>query len=1492
MSGGHPGPNHAFRKLLLVGVLGAATVILHHFAVPTGAFDPSAMLALGFVILACFAIGELVEVVKLPHITGYLLAGLALGPSAAGIVGRWWDLGPLSEGVLSPGVTRQLSLFEGLALALIAITAGGELKLDALRKGVKAITGIFLGQTAAILVVLSGFVLLLSQPIPLLGRPEMAGLPLAQALVIGLAVASIGLATSPAATIAVMTGASARGPFTRLVLSTVVLKDVAVVVLFSVFMAVANSLGESGAAGAQGSLAQEILLHVVGSVLVGGAVGLLMGLYLKYVRTEILLFLLGLVFTTTWIADQFHMNAVLLFIAAGFTTANFSKEGDTLIHTVERLSTPVYVVFFTLVGASLHLDHLVRMAGLAMVLVALRAGALWLGTRTGAKLAGAPAVVERYGWMGFVSQAGVAIGLAGIVGENFGEAGAMLETLIIAGVAVHELAGPVLLKMGLTLAREVAQEPEPAREQGEVPEQRAQQLQPWAAPERGPDPWGPPPGSQSPKLNLHLSQVEGELQGLVRDLLQGPLEDLRSGADTYLRTLRREFLHHHRRTVRDIEGLTDPAEINASLEAALTRLADAWRTLVLDRAARHGRESHDLSGLVEAMDQLVDGVPERMVVPFEPDAHQRHPGDNALIRAARLGLTVRVHLGRLTHRAPTRDLRLHQLMSWYLFGLAPARLEGVGALLVSSEEHLLMRTRALFDDISSAFGESLALAREPNADAQSALRPLWALRKTMDDDFAVASQEVDHMVREGAIRAARILGELMQGIKADALVLGGPSLSHYQRRISSVFGERTAGLQVLGAGLTGARQTTAARWSALALELELVALEGRVRDTVEEHANFLGRMVRGRGHTQVVRVQVALQQLGERFEALVKGDLPGEPLARAIRTEADSFERLSREAIRTTRQLQQQLNAESSLSKLLDALLHEARSLTERYQIPTGPSLRGEWKVPPAVSSEEVPFRDAVVAFVETSMARGLLDLTREYSGKVDKLIATLDEVERVIAFNAELAGAEIDVHEGEAVPPEVRLMVSEMLLGPARRSAVRVDELVALSTHWSEQLHDGIREAVLRDLLRIRQLATEGKLSDLRLHLLRGRAEGRQLIDEAGSLVGQARAAWRQGEEQVRIALGQERLAQIRQFLGLAEPPQVLRFGPGAFDPPPAIEALPVVYRRLFSDHALDVSDLLIGREEELERARTVLTTQRPGALRSAAVVGEQGVGKGAVITSLVRSLDAAQVDRIVLREPATTEQVEGWFSASPGRVMVLDGFQWLFSQEPGGLAPLRRFVEGVVSDRGRTRWVVEAESSVWRLASRVVPVEDAFPEVIQLRPLSPEQLTAAVLAHHNMSGYSLRFEAEADIGWRVRHLLSRTTDREARRQEAWFATLYGVTEGRMHDALRLWMAAVDKVDETAGVVLVGPVLQPPLAALASLPDEVLLTLRQTLRQGWLTASSHGRLFRNETATSASHLARLAHWGLLEQRGDYFCLATNLVAPVRRELIHRGWES
>jgi Kef-type K+ transport system membrane component KefB len=396
--------------------------------------DQSTSLALGFILVFAYLVGNNLKRLSLPQITGFIIAGILCGPYILNFV--------------SESDVNDLQLLDGLALSLIALTAGGEMKIARLRRQIKTIASIVLFQT---FIVLFGFLLL-----GLIARYSVSffgEMNLLQVFAFSLLLGTLMTPTSPATTIAVITETKSEGKFTDLILGTAVVKDFFVIVLFSFSLSFSKS-----AVAPTRDFDFRFLLHILsevgGSILIGILIGTGIILYLKFIKKDVVIFILAVAFFSYQISHNYGYHPLLICLVAGFFAENFSSQGKLLISAIEKSSVPIYVVFFAISGASLNLNALRQTWLMALVCVVLRGLFKFSGTFIGARLTGGGKEVQTQSWAGFLSQAGVALGMAIVIQDNFPQWGSEFMALVLAIIAINQIIGPVFLQRLLVKVKE------------------------------------------------------------------------------------------------------------------------------------------------------------------------------------------------------------------------------------------------------------------------------------------------------------------------------------------------------------------------------------------------------------------------------------------------------------------------------------------------------------------------------------------------------------------------------------------------------------------------------------------------------------------------------------------------------------------------------------------------------------------------------------------------------------------------------------------------------------------------------------------------------------------------------------------------------------------------------------------------------------------------------------------------------------------------------
>jgi Kef-type K+ transport system membrane component KefB len=389
----------------------------------------SGMVGLGVLLLAGELGADLVERVGLPHMTGYLLSGLVVGPHLLGVVSK-----PAME---------SLNPINTLAIALIALSAGAELTWSLLTRGYRSLLASVAAQMLLVLPAAMGGLYLLRSRMPFLD-----GMPWEALIAVALIWGVIAISRSPSATLGVISQLKPEGPLTRQTLTVVIAFDIIVLVLFALTRNVGHVLTEPGATFSSGA-ARELMIEMVGAMACGTTLGLLIAVYLRVVGRELILFLLAVGYGATEFATYFRFEPMLLFLVAGFVVANVSRQGERLLESVAAGGRVVYVIFFALAGAHIDLGLLARIWPWALLLASVRIVTTWGACRLGSRWASDGEAVRRYGWMPLVSQAGVTIGMAVVLVEEFPRFGPGLANLTMAVVGLNEAIGPVLFKLAL-----------------------------------------------------------------------------------------------------------------------------------------------------------------------------------------------------------------------------------------------------------------------------------------------------------------------------------------------------------------------------------------------------------------------------------------------------------------------------------------------------------------------------------------------------------------------------------------------------------------------------------------------------------------------------------------------------------------------------------------------------------------------------------------------------------------------------------------------------------------------------------------------------------------------------------------------------------------------------------------------------------------------------------------------------------------------------------
>jgi len=393
------------------------------------------LLVLGIALASGLIGAKIFKRLKLPQVVGYILMGAIIGTSGFGM--------------LHHDLVDTLTPVSNFALGIIGFMIGGELKLSVFRKMGRSI-----------------FTILFAEVLISFGCVVLTVWIITGELHIALIFGALATATAPAATVDVLWEYKSSGVLSTTILAIVGLDDALALIVYGFASAYAKMLIVGGSNNF--SIAEVLykpLLEIFGSMLLGIVIGAAAEKLSGRMRddNQYLTLVFCSIMICCGISVELHLSQILACMFMGMTLANWHpRSSERAIRVLDRTTTPIYILFFVMIGAKLNILLLPEIGLLGAAYIAARSVGKVSGVYIGASISKAEDVVRKYLGVALFSQAGIAIGLSIAIAQEFSRinaAGQELGTLVINVIAgttfIVQIIGPPCVKYSITKAGEV-----------------------------------------------------------------------------------------------------------------------------------------------------------------------------------------------------------------------------------------------------------------------------------------------------------------------------------------------------------------------------------------------------------------------------------------------------------------------------------------------------------------------------------------------------------------------------------------------------------------------------------------------------------------------------------------------------------------------------------------------------------------------------------------------------------------------------------------------------------------------------------------------------------------------------------------------------------------------------------------------------------------------------------------------------------------------------
>ena len=377
------------------------------------------LLILSVILFAGFIMTRLTNTLNLPKVSGYIMAGILIGPCGLNLI-------PVE-------IIGHMGFVSDLALAFIAFGVGKFFKKEVLLK------------TGSRIIIITLFEALLAGVLVTLFCVGVFKMEWNFALILG------AIATATASTMMTINQYKAKGEFVNTLLQIVALDDVVCLLAFSIVAGIAGRTGN------EELTMSTVLMPVVYNILALG-LGFFCGYFLSRLliparsKDNRLILAIAMLLGISGICASLDISPLLSCMIFGASYINLTSD-KKLYRQINNFTPPVMSIFFIMSGMNLDLSALTTVGTVGLAYFIVRIIGKYLGTYISCLITGTSREIRNYMGLALIPQAGVAIGLA-FLGQRLlpEEMGKLLLTIILSSSVLYEMVGPVCAKMSLFLS--------------------------------------------------------------------------------------------------------------------------------------------------------------------------------------------------------------------------------------------------------------------------------------------------------------------------------------------------------------------------------------------------------------------------------------------------------------------------------------------------------------------------------------------------------------------------------------------------------------------------------------------------------------------------------------------------------------------------------------------------------------------------------------------------------------------------------------------------------------------------------------------------------------------------------------------------------------------------------------------------------------------------------------------------------------------------------
>lgn len=1494
------------RRFLIIGILFAVFLFVQTIQLEAvSVVNPKTLIALGFLILASFAMGEVFALLKLPRVIGYIFIGIFFGPYSNYILQTNFLK------VFNFQVLRDLSLVNNVTLSMIALIAGMELKLAKIKSYIRSISLILLFKTIFVFVLVTAAIFISSQFIPFL-----AGAGWKIILSAGLILSVVALGTSIELTLVVASDSKAKGRFIDLILSTAIVKDLLVILLLAIVLTISIAL--TSPVGLLNTavfidLGKELLF----SILLGAVFGFFTNAYLKYINKELLLFILAFVVLGSQISFLLHLETLVLFVAAGFVIQNYSKKEEEFHKPLLKLSLPIFITFFTVAGASINLISAADAFALGLIIFIIRGAALYFSVRLAAKISGESKELINSGWLGFFSMGGLILGLAVVIAQKLPGIGDSLKNIITSLVAFNIFLGPVLLKIGIGKAKKISEifevhvqpESEPAG-----PGEQFKEKIPKKVKKRFTE-----PNLNDAQLNKSLYNILFKVNDILTQFDSKFIQVRSEESIELVVSLTEKYTEEYQNLRKAIsQPGAPPSKIRSEIFKAQKNVAD-WLIALSEERKEIEKHILRLEPLVRELFysfiDLTDGLKKEYYVELEKEKYTIEKDDPFYVKYRKFLYKTKLFIHKIFNKKYTLKRRVDykNLAKYYLVGESSQEiLEAVN--LVGIERLTTLRiVKSFYAETNKDLEGLINLLIEERDNpglANILLGKLDDIHQQTINAITVYTSQINSTTEEISNRLYYAIANPFNHLVEILRIAGTYEYKEKKFRFSKVYikseNAKETALQSI--------RYWALYYSGILGLFEKEAYVNRLKVRINEIVNSSLVSVSEEINNNLRSTNNELAKKVNRFEK----DLSEYENRPPRELETFLAEKKETEFLNLVKRLAKTLDSIKSsrrISLLFENLIKEFTVITselpEKIELLEESELEFKDRTPKPIQLKTVRAGAAAKNLLSKKLPREISEVNELLINQLNLISAEVKNFVLIVNFHFDTAIKELNNNDiGIKTALELAKSFSSKMTD-------RISQINQLIDSLEKNIISKISKKVDEAINEVNDLILQKTSFDIELYISKEKRKIK-IISFVKTTIKNIGYSFR------KIFVVTKR--NFKKYFGDIVHDLLIKYNLRGVKPEEissenilqiqsSIERLPYIYKKLFDGTPLESSDFYVEQNEVHFAVQAALNNHRSGRRSSVVLIGEPGSGKRSLVNSIINTdLSSSTYIRYSFEETVTgkndllkilsrllnysrtlseDEIISLLNDRTNKRIIIVENLNKLFLKKINGYAALTAFKNILAATNQNTFWLCSTSKYSWAFINNNFNFGDVFEKKIFINDLHKKDVKSIILKRHSATGYGIQFIPDQFQQFKSKFVQPKSREEEQERLSAqYFSRLEKYSEGNIVAAMFYWLLSVENV--SGNRIFIKSPRKIVSKVLSNLDHKYYLTLSLLLLHGSLTENELSEILMVPIETSRETLTTLTALNLIGK--DPLSISSNvyfinkfLFKLIETELIKRN---